>query len=221
MTVAFNHSTLATTANLITEVETNLNRGTIGASSTPTTDQVTNWLVRAKESLLEVFRFSWARVFSYVDTAADTYLYALPADFAGGGTILRDISNDRRLSQIAPIVFDTLFPDVGGGSSGIPSIYCLKDRELWLSEKASGVYRLELEYLRTGEDSSAETWSYIPESHLFKLTDYATYRSLLMLRHWEAAAAYKSDWDYGIQQSKKVDSKKKWAAQGYKAHMWV
>ena len=70
----------------------------------------------------------------------------------------------------------------------------------------------------TGVD---HTWSYIPEAHLFKICDYATYRSLIMLRHWEAAAAYKSDWERGIQKSKTSDGKKKWAAQGYRALIWV
>ena len=220
MAVAFNQSTVSTTANLVTEVQTNLNRGTIGASSTPTSTQVTNWLIRAKEELMEVFGFSWSRVFSYLDTSAGTYQYALPADFAGGGVVLRDLTQDKRLSQAAPISFDTMYPDVDGGSNAVPNTYCIKDRELWLNCKADGTYRLELEYQRSGEDSTAETWSYLPESMLFKLTDYATYRSFIMLQQWVAAKAYKDEWELSTKKSTKGDNRKKWSAMGFQALNW-
>jgi len=221
MSVAFNHSTLATTANLITEVQTNLNRGTIGATSTPTSTQVTNWLVRAKEELMEVFGFTWARVFAYMDTVAGEYQYALPTDFASGGKVVRDITQDVRLFNLAPIAFDTVFPDVAGNANSAPYIYCIKDRELWLSSPASGVYRLELEYKRTGEDATAATWTYLPESMLFKLTDYATYRAFMALMQFESAQVYKAEWEFAVKKATRGDGRKKWAASGYKVHSWL
>jgi len=218
--VEFNQTTLATTANLTTEVQTNLNRGTIGATSTPTSTQVLNWLIRAKEEIQEVFGFTWRRAFSYADTVAGTYRYALPKDFAGGGTVLRDLTQNKRLTFAQPVVFDTAYPDVAGDGNSVPHTYTIKDRELWLNCEADGVYRLELEYERSGEDSTAETWSYIPEAMLFKLTDYATYRAFMMLQQWNAAQAYKSEWELSVRKSTKGDSRKKWATMNYMAMNW-
>ena len=218
--VEFNQSTIASTANLITEVQTNLNRGTIGASSTPNTTQVTNWLIRAKEELQEVFGFTWRRVFAYADTVAGTYRYALPKDFAGGGTVLRDLTQNKRLDYAPPISFDTMYPDIAGSDNAVPHTYTIKDRELWLNCEADSVYRLELEYERSGEDSTAATWSYLPEAMLFKLTDYATYRALMILRQWPAAQAYKAEWEFAVKKSTKGDNRKKWASMNFQCLNW-
>lgn len=218
--VEFNQSTLATTNGLAAIVESNINRGTLGTSSKPTSSQVTGWLIRAKEELQEVFGFTWRRVFSYADTVAGTYRYALPKDFAGGGTVLRDLTQNKRLSYASPIVFDTLFPDVDGGGNATPHTYTIKDRELWLNCEAAAVYRLELEYERSGEDSTAETWSYLPEAMLFKLTDYATYRAFMVLQDWNASQIYKAEWGFAVKKSTKSDARKKWASINYMAQNW-
>jgi len=218
--VGFNQTSIASTANMTTEVETNLQRGTLSATTTPSTTQVTSWLIRAKERLMELYGFTWKRTFSYADTVASTYRYALPKDFAGGGTILRDLTQDERLSFVNPISFDTMYPDPAGSSNAIPKYYTIKDRELWLSSPATGVYRLELEYDRSGEDSTAETWDYLPEAMLFKLSDYATYRAFLSLQQWDAAQAYKGEWHESTHISKKDDAKKKWAQMNYMIPNW-
>lgn len=218
--VAFNQSTISTTANLITQVETNINRGTLSASSHPTSTQVTNWLIRGKQKLMEAYGFTWKRKFSYCSSAAGTYRYALPADFAGGATILRDLTQDIRLSFMDPITFDTVYPDVSGSSNAVPEFYTIKDRELWLATPADGTYTFELEYLRTGEDSTAETWDYIPERMLFQITDYATYRAFMMLQMWDAATAYKSEFNFDKNESRKDDGKKKWAQMNYQCLNW-
>jgi len=218
--VGFNQTTISSTANMTTQVQTNVNRGTLSTTTTPSTTQVTSWLIRAKEKLMELYGFTWKRKFAYADTVASTYRYALPKDFAGGGAILRDLTQNTRLSPMNPIAFDTTYPDVAGSSNGTPDYYCIKDRELWLSAPADGVYRLELEYTRSGEDSTAETWDYLPEAMLFKLSDYATYRAFMMLQDWNAAQAYKSEWIQDTQASKTDDAKKKWAQLNYMIPNW-
>jgi len=130
------------------------------------------------------------------------------------------LTQDERLSFMNPISFDTVYPDVAGSSNAIPNEYTIKDRELWLSAPATGVYRLELEYTRSGEDSTAETWDYLPEAMLFKLSDYATYRAFMMLQDWNAAQAYKSEWVQDTQASKTDDAKKKWAQMNYMIPNW-
>jgi len=218
--VGFNQSTLATTQNLIDEVQTNINRGTLSTSTKPSTGQVTNWLIRAKERLMELYGFTWKRKFVYADTAASTYRYALPKDFAGGGTVLRDLTQNKRLAFASPVVFDTAYPDVAGDSNAVPNTYTIKDRELWLNCPADGVYRLELEYDRSGEDSAAETWSYIPEVHLFEIVDYASFRSLIVLKEYTAAQVYKGEWAESTGHGKKADGKKKWAQLNYMIPNW-
>ena len=218
--VGFNQATLSTTQHSIDEVQGQINRGTIGASTTPTSGQVTNWLIKAKHRLMELFGFSWKRKFSYADTTASTYRYALPKDFAGGGIVLRDLTQNERLSQVNPISFGTRYPDPAGDGNAAPEFYCIKDRELWLHAPASGTYRLELEYTRSGSDTAGELWDYIPEGKLFDLTDYATYRALIVLKEYTAAQAYSVEWMTGIELGKKTDGHKKWAQTGYMIPNW-
>lgn len=218
--VSFTAGTLSTITDCVTHVESNLNRGTIGASSKPTSTEVQRWLIQAKQELMEFHGFTWRRVFSYADTSAGEYRYALPLDFGEGGHVIRDTTNDVRITQIDPVSFDSIFVDVAGDSSSYPEYYTIKDRELWLSQPASGTYRLELEYLRTGDDTSATDISYLPELMRFRICDYATYRAFLVLELYNSATAYKDDWLRGISQSKKRDNRKRWSATGYKTRPW-
>jgi len=216
----FTQSTLSTTGNLTNQVQSNINRGTLSATSKPTLNEVTIWLIEGKQLMLERYGFTWARRFVYTTTTSGTYRYALPGDFAGGGTILRDLTQDKRLSFTDPVTFDTLYPDVAGTSNGTPLDYTIKDMELWLQAPANGSYTFELEYSRSGEDTVAETWDYIPESKLFKITDYATHRSFLVLQMWDAAGIYRTLWESEMMHTKKMDGKKKWASLGYMIKNW-
>jgi len=221
MSVAFNAGTLSDISDCVTEVENNLNRGTLSSSSNPTSTQVQNWLIKAKQKLMEIHGYTWRRVFAYMDTSSGEYRYALPADFGSGGHVLRDITQDERLVPIDPVMFDTMFPDCAGSDSSYPEFYTIKDRELWFSKPTSGVYRLELEYARTGDDSSASDVSYIPELRRFDMCDYAIYKSFVVLRLFEAAAPYKQEWIESTNISKSIDTRKRWSALGYKRRLWV
>ena len=219
--MAFTAGTLSDISDCVAAVGSNINRGTLSSTSRPKESEVQNWLIRAKQELAEAHGFTWRRVFSYMDTATDTYRYALPADFDEGAHVLRDITNDVRLTLIDNVSFDSIFVDVAGDSSAVPTYYTIKSNELWLSYPASGVYRFELEYNRTGDDTSATDVSWLPELMRFKMCDYATYRSFIVLQNWNGATAYKGEWSSGLGQSKRRDNRKRWAAVGYKARVWM
>jgi len=219
--VSFNAGTLSTITTCVSHVESNINRGTLSSSSKPTSTEVQNWLIRAKQELMDTFGFTWSRVFAYMDTTANEYRYAFPLDIAEGGYVIRDITQNVRLTVIDPVAFDTIFPDVAGLASDAPEYCTIKDRELWLSAPAAGTYRLELEYYRSGDDSTTTDISYIPELMRFRICDYATCRSFVALQMWNDAQVYKAEWEYALGKSNKRDKKKRWAAIGYKVRPYI
>lgn len=219
--VAFTAGTLSDIDDCISHVEKHLHRGTLSASSTPSSTDVQNFLIRAKQKLAEQYGFTWRRKYAYASTASGTWQYALPADFGGGTTVLREITSlDERLTFCSPVEFDSAYGDPAGADSVAPSTYTIKDRELWLSAPANGTYTLELEYLRTGDDSTATDISWLPEVARFKICDYAIYRSYILLQNWNAAASYKGEWVDGVQGAKHGNAHQKWAQIGYRALNW-
>ena len=218
--VAFTAGTLSDQADIRAYVESKLQRGTLSASSKPTITEVNREIVRAKQALCEVFGFTWQRRYSYADTVAATYRYALPADFMGGEVRLRDMTNDRFLDWIDPFRFDLKYPDVSKESNSKPQSFTIKDRELWIVPAAGAVYRLEFEYGRTGDDSTTSDISYLPESMRFKCADFAIYQSFMILHDFPKAQIYKQEWMEGLLKGKRADNRKKWAHSGFQAMTW-
>jgi len=218
--VYFNQGTLANIAACVTQVENNLGRGTLSASTTPTDTEVENWLQRGREEASESFGFTWRRHYAYADTAAGTYRYAMPKDYAGGDTVIRDLTQNKVLSQANPIAMSGNYPDPAGADNSVPTYYAIKDRELWLQAPADGTYRLEIEYTASGDEATADDFTYIPQLIRFRICDFATYRAFMRLQQWNAAQMYKGEWVGGIQQSKGDDSRQKWAAWGFRARNW-
>ena len=219
--MSFNAGTLSNIDACVTQVQGNLNRGTLSESSKPKLSEVKNWLIRAKQELAEQHGFDWRRVFSYMNTASAGYRYNLPNDFGEGGHVIRDTTQDIRLVYIDPVAFDSIFVDPAGDSSAAPNYYTIKSHEIWLGQPASGVFKLELEYDRTGADTSTEDVSYLPELMRFRICDYATYRGFIALENWNAAQMYKEEWKVSSVTSKKRDTKSKWKARGYKVRPWI
>ena len=218
--LAFTAGTLSTITNCVSQVEQVLHRGTLSGSTTPSSTQVQGYLIFAKQELCEEFGFTWKRKFSYAAPAAGEWQLGLPADFGGGAYVLRDITSNKRLSFVEGVTFDSLYPDVAGSSQAPPEYYTIKDRELWLHAPANGTYTLELEYQRTGDDSTATDVSYLPEIFRYKICTYAIYKAFILLQDYNAANIHKSEWEMGLRRSRKGDGKKKWAAQGYMAKAW-
>ena len=218
--MSFNAGTLSNIDACVTEVQSNLNRGALSESSKPKLTQVKNWLIRAKQELAEQHGFEWKRVFSYMDTAASEYRYILPPDFGEGGQVIKDITQDIPLVYIDQVAFDYLFVDPAGDSTAPPTYYTIKSHELWLSQPASGAFRLEMQYDRTGADVSTDDVSYLPELMRFRMCDYATYRAFITLENWNAAQTYKEEWRVSSVTSKRRDMKNKWKSQGYRVRSW-
>ena len=220
-TVAFTAGTLSDIDDCITHVEKHIHRGTLSSSTTPTSTDVSNFLIRGKQKLAAKYGFTWKRKYAYASTASGTWQYALPADFGGGATVVREITNlDARLTFYSPISFDTAYSDPAGADSVAPNIYTIKDRELWLSAPANGTYTLELEYQRTGDDSTATDISWLPETGRFGICDYAIYRSFILLQNWQAAGPYKSEWAEDVADARHTNANQKWAQMGYVAQNW-
>ena len=218
--VEFTAGTLNTITDCTTEVESKLKRGTLSGTTTPTTTQVQNWLIRGKEELAEIKNFTWTRKFAYADTASGTAIYALPADYHGGEVFLRDVTSDKTIPIWPEIGFNAEYPDPVGNTNDEPDVACIRGRELWLNCPANGVYRYELEYNRTGDDSTATDFSYIPEIDRFRICDFAVMEAFLSLHQWDAAKIYADKWGFNMQKAKAADGKQKWKGMDYHAPLW-
>lgn len=209
-TVAFTAGTLSTIANCVTEVESKLKRGTLSASTKPTSTEVQTWLIRAKQELAAVRGFSYDRRYATVTTVASQYRYSMPPDYAGGHTSLRDTTNERQIQIWTPDWYDMKYPDPAAVSNGEPRVCCIKDRELWLYPP-DGAYTLELSYERTGEDNTTTDFAWLPELERFRCCDFALAESFESLGRLDTAQYYRAKWTSGLQLSIRSDSKKKWA----------
>jgi hypothetical protein len=144
----------------------------------------------------------------------------MPADYSGGEVRLRDITNDRFLTWLDNYRFDLKFPDPSEESNNKTQGFATKDRELWLVPPPGGVYRLELEYGRSGDDTTPTDVSYLPEIMRFKICDFATYQSFLLLQEYEKANLFKGEWMSGIKKSRRQSGKQRWANSGFQALTW-
>jgi len=218
--VAFTAGTLADVDACVTEVGHRLKRGTLSASTTPTETNVQTWLIMAKQTLAERKGFSFKRRYATASTTAGTYRYALPPDYNGGLTSLRDTSNDRRITIWLPDRFDTKYPDPSEESNSEPYIATIKDMELWLAPPPDGTYTLELEYDRSGADNTTTDFSWLPEIERFRCCDFATWRAFLTLHQWNEAAMYKQIWMEDVAAAIRADGKRKFRRLGYQAINW-
>lgn len=215
--VQFSAGTLASVSEMVTEVESKLKRGTLTTTTAPSTTEVERWLVRAKQELVEIKRFTWRRRYAYADTVAGTYRYGLPPDYAGGIVSLINTTSDAKIEVWPEDWMNDQYPDISAEASNEPSLATIKGSELWIVPPPDGVYRLELEYDRSGDDNTATDFSWLPEIERFRCCDYAVYQAFISLHQWEAASAYKGQWQEDVMKARNADGKKRWARTGYQA----
>lgn len=216
-TVTFTSGTLASITEMVLEVEAKLKRGTLGASSTPTSTQVQTWLIRAKQELSEIKKFTFKRRFAYCATVAAQYIYSLPPDYNGGDLVLRDVTNDRRIPIWDSAWFDTKYPDPSAETSDEPLVACIKNMELWIVPPAGGVYQLELEYGRSGADNTATDFSWLPEIERFRCCDFAISEAFESLHMYENSTYFKTKWASGLAKAIKADAKRRWKSVNFSA----
>jgi hypothetical protein len=218
--VEFNAGTLATIASCVTYCENKLQRGTLSVSTVPSSTQLQQELIRAKEELCDVYGFTWQRGYFYASTVASQYRYAMPKDYFGGPVSLRDTTNDHFIEWISPYQYDLKYPDPSKEDSGEIVAFTVKDRELWLLPPPAAVYTMELEYQRSGDDSTATAIDYIPEVFRFRICDKALAECYRTLHRFDLAGQYDALWERTLLKAKHSDSKKKWKASGFQALSW-
>lgn len=215
--VSFNQGSLADIDDCVSEVESKLFRGTLGASTRPTLNQVKQWLVRAKQELSEVKGFTFKRRYASVNTSSGNYRYALPPDYNGGRIMLRDTTSDLPITIWPEYWFDQRYPDPSGESAGQPVIATIKNMELWLNRPTDGVYALELDYDRSGADNTPNDFSWLPEIERFRCCDFAISEAFESLHLWQQAQLYREKWNTGIGRAIRADGKRKWKRMRFQA----
>lgn len=205
----FSAGVLSTIATCVSEVEAKLKRGTLSATTAPTLTQVHNWLKRAKLELMEFKDYTFARKYAYADAVAGTYRYALPGDFGGGQVRLRDMTNDRAIPIVFPERFDTYYPDPSEETSNEILMATIKNLELWVAPAPDSSDRLELEYARSGAETTADDFSFLPELERFRCCDFAVSHAFESLHMFDVADRFRQYWEMGLQKSKQADNHRK------------
>jgi len=216
-TVDFLSGTLATITEMITEVEDKLKRGTLSASTSPTSTAVQKWLIRAKEELMQTKSYTFSRRYAYATLDSGDHIIALPPDYNGGHVRVKDQTNDFMLVMVSPFDFDLKYPDISKESNDEPDFCCIKNMEMWIAPPVSGSTELELEYERSGSDNTTTDFSFLPEIERFRCCDYAIYESCESLENWEKAKWYRTKWEAGMVLSNKADTRRKWKNMGFQA----
>jgi len=209
-TVAFTPGVLTSVSDMVTEVGKRLKRGTLSASTTPTSTDVTNWCHRGKEELAEIKNFTFARRYAYVTLSAGDYRISLPPDFNGGKIRLKDTTNDRYLTYFDPDTFDMKYPDPSAETQRVVLIYTIKNLEMFLTPPPDSADVLELEYERSGSEATTMDW--LPEMERWRVTDFATAMSFYSLHMWEEGDRYFGMWTNGLGKAVRADAKRKWLA---------
>ena len=91
---------------------------------------------------------------------------------------------------------------------------------LWTAPPSVGSESLEIEYNRSGDDSTATDISYISEVYRFRICDRALQLLYMSLGDYEKASIYGAEWERDVIVGKRSDNKKKWANFGGQALMW-
>ena len=206
----FTAGTLATLANCISEVEAKLKRGTLSTSTTPTLAQTQNWLRRKKQEIAEAFGYSWVRKYAYVTLVAAQYRYSLPPDYAGGYISLLDTTHNRSIEIIDKGKYDLILPDPSEETSGEVTFACVKNMELWLAPPPSGTDTLQLEYQRSGAETTADDFAWLPELMRYRCCDGAVAEAFEALHMWAESDRFIGKFETGLAKAKRADNRKRW-----------
>ena len=206
----FTSGVLSTLATCVSEVESKLQRGTLSTASTPTLAQVQNWLRRAKLEIAEDFGYEFKRKYASCTTTANTYVYSLPPDYDGGSISLKDTTNNHRITVYSAAEYDLSFPDPSEESSGQISAACIKNMELWVAPPPDSSDTLELEYPRSGAETTADDFSWIPEVMRFRCCDFALAEAFEALKQYDVSDRYRTKYELGLVKARKADGRRKW-----------
>jgi hypothetical protein len=213
----FTGGVLSTIATCVTEVESKIKRGTLTASTTPLLASVQNWLRRAKLEIAEAKDFGFTRKYASGTLTSGTFRYALPPDYRGGEVSLRDTTNDRLIPVWPRARFDAKFPDPSHETSDEVLAACIKNMELWFAPPPNGADTIEIEYARSGAETTADDFSWLPEKERFLCCDFAVSEAFESLHMWEESARYRGKYERGLMNSKLSDGRRKWKSKRHSA----
>jgi len=206
---AFTAGDLTNLAACVAEVESKLQRGTLSTTTTPTLAQVQGWLVRKKMEVAEAFGFTYTRKYAYVTAVVGQYRYSLPPDF-GGAISLVDTSNNREIWIDAEARYDLLLPDPSDATNGIVSFAAIKNMELWLGPPPDSTDTFQLEYERSGAETTADDYSWLPELMRYRCCDGAVAEAFEAVHMWGESDRYHAKFDVGMAKARRADSRRKW-----------
>ena len=215
-------STLVSLSTMIDAVAVKLNRdATLTATTTPSDQNVVDWIDRGAEEICEEMQFDFRRRYMTTTLTAGTFRYSLPNDYAGGKLTVRDLTNDGKfISVVDNKPFDTYFPDLAAVANGSLLVAAVKNREIWFAPPPGGAYVIEIEYQRSGE-ASAGTYTWIPEVILWKIVDFAVGESYEALHEYEEAVYYQVKWTKALGKARKAEGKRRWSKANYRArNVW-
>jgi hypothetical protein len=160
--------------------------------------------------IAEIFGFSSTRKYAYCTLVVDQYRYSLPPDFNGGQVTLRDTTNNRHVTVWPTHWYDIRFPDPSEETSNEVIVACIKNMELWLAPPPDSTDTLELEYARSGAETTASDFSWLPELMRFRCCDGAISEAFESLHMWQQADRYAAKFDVGLAKAKRADNRKRW-----------
>lgn len=194
----------------IDEVEAKIKRGTLSTTTKPTLTQAQNWLKRAKLEIAEAKDFGFTRKYASGTLTIDAYRYALPPDYRGGEISIRDTSNDRFIPIWPRARFDLKYPDPSEESSDEVFIACIKNMELWFAPPPKAADTIEIEYARSGAETTADDFSWLPEKERFLCCDFAIAEAFESLHMWGESDRYRAKYLQGLRGSIRADGRRKW-----------
>lgn len=214
--VDFTSGVLATISDCVSEVEAFLKRGTLSSTTSPTLTQVKNWLRRGKLKVANIKSYTFSRKYATCTLTAGTWRYGLPPDYNGAkGGIIRETSNNRAIDLWPNEYFDMKFPDPSEEENGQIVCATIKNMELRVAPPPDSADTLELEYYRSGSETSTDDFSWLPEEDRFLCCDYAKWQAFLSLHMWQEAQLFRDQWREGLRDDRIADARRKWRSMNF------
>jgi hypothetical protein len=176
----------------------------------------------------EAFGFTYIRKYAYTTLVVGQYRYSLPPDF-GGVISLVDTTNNRDIVVDAESRYDLVLPDPSDATSGRVRFACVKNLELWLGPPPDSTDTFQLEYERSGAETTADDYTWLPELMRYRCCDGAIAEAFEAIHMWQESDRYVAKFEMGLAKARRADSKRKWTGktisginvfQAHKARMY-
>jgi hypothetical protein len=153
--------------------------------------------------------FTYARKYASATLTAGDYRVGLPEDYNGNPS-LRDTTNDRYIMVVGSDVIDKAYPDISAENQNEPIYATIKNMELWLVPPVDASTVLELEYDRSGAESTSDSFAWMPELDRFLCCDFAIAEAFESIHMWGESDRYRQKWAMGTGMLVKADGRRKW-----------